>query len=126
MKYLTSRREDFEQFNVGDEMIRYSLWKRNEWPLKEVKERDILNFFCAESREIKLVTEVVGIFKGKYNSKEELENLLEINEAEYDEEYITESKENYGNLFLYKVKVVDKVSNPLDIKLSRLGWERLD
>jgi len=126
MSYLTSRSENFEEFNVGDEMIRYNLWKKKMWPLRELEEGDKLNFFCTSDREIKLIGEVIEVFKSEYTSNAELREQISANGTDYDEEYITESKEEIGNILLYKVKIVDKVNTPLDIKLSMLGWERLD
>lgn len=127
-KYLVSRNEKFikDEYQIGEEIIKYNIWKRRNWPTKEVKIGDELYFFSKILREKKLKTEIIDVKVNHFDTRENLEELLIKYNADWDENYITEDKENEGILFLYKVKIIENLNTKLDIKLNMLGWERLD
>lgn len=49
-EYLVSRKEEFENYEPGDKMVKYNIWQRELWPIKEVKIGDEIYFFSTISR----------------------------------------------------------------------------
>ena len=122
--YLVSRKEDFSDVQVDEEMVRFNIWKNRMWPYRDVEQGDKINLFSTNSRKIEVISEIIDLVKEKFESKEELTKLLEANGGSIDDPYVTEEKENQGYLILYRLKVLKKTEMPLEITLKQLGWER--
>lgn len=130
MEYITSRGFKFPHFvkKMADQLW-FNMWRRRQWPYREVVAGDVLYWYEAKSKSVVWQTRVAKVHKQEYRSKPELAMALKsafgVSIAK-DPYFKYKGRPSTGVCLAYKVIPVKhlNISYPVAPRFPRLGWSR--
>ena len=129
MAYITSRRELPASEREMKKVVWYNMWRRRQWPYRELLPGDLLYWYETSSRLILWKTYIKRMERFRYKSKEGAARTLKqkLGPVDRAERYYRTLPEK-GYCLAIKIGRVTKVRfpKPSVAGFSRLGWQRVD